>query len=256
MQLLVRLYRRHDSDLIYLRSYGVNISAFFRLCLKNYAEGNHIMYSLPIDKHEQVLNKDTMQVHFRIKDPKVEALLASIPSGFRSSFCKSVVRSSLRFTSIRYCAPSSVVSDKEKQLAASVDVVSLTDDVFNKPVTKEEVQKIKETILKKATPSGAEDNPDPVMSEVKPSAPKSSEKKKKKNFQPSFNDAPVAATPSTASHTEDALGVEDPNSDPMDDNVFGDLFAELAQNQPAPEPQRKKVSTTELLGMFGNLMDQ
>lgn len=91
----VRIYRRHDADLIMLKSYGVNISKMMRLALENYVAGQRIKFRLPDSHACDISNCSMLRYRLNIQNPEVIKLLKSIKHGYRNQFCKALLRDML-----------------------------------------------------------------------------------------------------------------------------------------------------------------
>lgn len=88
----IRIYRRHDADLIMLKSYGVNISKMMRLALENYVEGERIKFRLPSAQSCDISKCSMLRYRLNIKNPKVIQMLKSVKRGYRNQFCKALLR--------------------------------------------------------------------------------------------------------------------------------------------------------------------
>ena len=88
----IRIYRRHDADLIMLKSYGISIPKMMRLALENYVEGERIKFPLP-DAHPCDISKCSMlRYRLNVTNPKIIKLLKSVKKGYRNQFCKTLLR--------------------------------------------------------------------------------------------------------------------------------------------------------------------
>lgn len=88
----IRIYRRHDADLIMLKSYGVNISKMMRLALENYVEGERIKFRLPSSQSCDISKCSMLRYRLNVKNPKVIQLLKQVKRGYRNQFCKALLR--------------------------------------------------------------------------------------------------------------------------------------------------------------------
>jgi hypothetical protein len=91
----VRIYRRHDADLIMLKSYGVSISRMMRLALENYVAGQRIKLCLPDSHACDISDCSMLRYRLNIQNPEVIKLLKSIKHGYRNQFCKALLRDML-----------------------------------------------------------------------------------------------------------------------------------------------------------------
>lgn len=114
----IRIYRRHDADLISLLGYQVNISKMMRLALENYVAGERIKFRLPQAKAFNLKDKTMFRYRLNIKNPKVIALLKSVKKGYRNQFCKALLRDMLD------AVPLSVYLDKPALIRAESERLS------------------------------------------------------------------------------------------------------------------------------------
>lgn len=91
----LRMYKRHDADLIMLKGHGVSISKLLVRALDDYTEGKRVKYRLPPPIEAHVNRASTVRYHVKITNPDAEKLLKSIHRGYRNQFCKMLIRDAL-----------------------------------------------------------------------------------------------------------------------------------------------------------------
>ena len=95
MQVEIRIYRRHDADLMMLKSYSVNVPKMMKEVLNNYVEGKKIKYSLPGSQECPIDNLSMLRYRLTVTNLDVIALLKRLKHGYRNQFCKMLLRDAL-----------------------------------------------------------------------------------------------------------------------------------------------------------------
>ena len=91
----IRIYRRHDADIMMLRNSGINITALMKEVLENYAEGKKVRYEITTSQPCDLTNHSMLRYRLNIKNPEVIKVLKGIKQGYRNQFCKMLLRDSL-----------------------------------------------------------------------------------------------------------------------------------------------------------------
>ena len=113
MRQVLRIYLRHDFDLIGLRMQGVSLAKLAKTALEAYANGKRIHIFLDSVKEtddkevgsilqKESWNKDkkekiaaTFKCEFTTHDPNAERLLKNIKKNYRNQFVKTLIRNTL-----------------------------------------------------------------------------------------------------------------------------------------------------------------
>lgn len=94
MKVDIYIYKRFDTDLLALHDAGYSISKMIKEALEAYAGGHPCFFFLdemvPINLNE----KKSVRMRIKVEDPQAVALLQNLKHGFRSNFCKQVLRNS------------------------------------------------------------------------------------------------------------------------------------------------------------------
>lgn len=97
MYVEVRIYKRFDTDLLALHTSGFSVRTMMKDALVAYATGKpyhvNIEEMIPFDLND----KATVRVRLLVSEhiPEVKALLQTIKKGYRSNFCKQLLRNAL-----------------------------------------------------------------------------------------------------------------------------------------------------------------
>ena len=113
MRQVLRVYLRHDYDLIGLRMQGVSLAKLAKIALEAYANGKRMHIFLDSVKKTNdtevgsILQKEswnkkddkkmaaTFKCEFTTHDPNAERLLSNIKKGYRNQFVKTLIRNTL-----------------------------------------------------------------------------------------------------------------------------------------------------------------
>lgn len=95
MYVELRMYKRHDADLIMLKGQGVSIHKLLLAALDNYVQGVRIKYRIPKPESMDPNHVQTIRYHVNVRNPEAEKLLKSIRRGYRNQFCKMLLRDAL-----------------------------------------------------------------------------------------------------------------------------------------------------------------
>lgn len=189
MYVEIRLYRRHDADLMMLKSYGVNIAKLMKICLDNYVEGKRIKFSLPGAQECPVKNTSMLRYHLNVTNPKAVALLKSLKGGYRNQFCKMLLRDSLDAEPLGvYFVRDIDIESEGKRLSSQVENLGvigklghtesheeLKDKILSrgdreKTNTEEAVKEKQDDAVPAETVTAPKDEPVQHAAEMKPSA--------------------------------------------------------------------------------------
>lgn len=97
MKVEIRFYSQFDTDLVALAQAGYNITEMTKQAVISLAHGTPVRYVIPSTSPFNPKNKKTIHTCFSIPDSDYAtlALLKNVTPGFRTSFCKTVLRNSL-----------------------------------------------------------------------------------------------------------------------------------------------------------------
>ena len=97
MNVEIRIYKRYDTDLLSLHDAGYSVTKMMAEAVSAYANG--LPYHLYIDELVPFDMNDKKSVRLRLKfkdsDKNVAALIRNVKHGYRSNFCKQVLRNAL-----------------------------------------------------------------------------------------------------------------------------------------------------------------
>ena len=95
MRIEIRIYKRHDLDLMHIHDLNISLAALFKHSLTNYAHGREVRYFLPYIENYSPSDKKSFHLRFNITDPETLIFLNNIKPMQRNSFCKTLLRNSL-----------------------------------------------------------------------------------------------------------------------------------------------------------------
>lgn len=101
---IMRLYRAHDMDLLYLyKNPHFNFHKFLYRCLENYfLEDKPFMASLPVGRDDIAEPKLITPINVSIKNDDIIKGLSKIDEGKRNTFIKTLMRSYIAFPNFSY----------------------------------------------------------------------------------------------------------------------------------------------------------
>ena len=122
MRIRIVLNKLRDRDLILL-SYRYNISEIFKIAITAIAYGKNIKLISNESYRETKEELHSQRISFTINDPIVSAFLKQLNSGYRSTYCKIVVRQALSglYLESFFCSPMatknlSLLSDEKEHI--------------------------------------------------------------------------------------------------------------------------------------------
>lgn len=143
----IRIYRRHDADLMMLRSYGANISKLMRMALDNFADGRRIKIRLP-DAHFHDMSGCTMlRYRLNIQNPKVVNLLKQIKKGYRNQFCKALLRDSLDCEPLGVYMETSLIEQENSRVLSEAELLENNiTNIFSKRKSTKNVKQVVDSV--------------------------------------------------------------------------------------------------------------
>lgn len=100
MEFEVKFYRLHDLDIVGLRDLGYPIQAMLKKALIGYANGSPVHYIVNEPNAMTLTGAKSFRVKINMKDEATIAMLRTIRSRQRNSFCKALLRNSLMHQSL------------------------------------------------------------------------------------------------------------------------------------------------------------
>lgn len=142
----IRIYRRHDADIMMLKSYGVNISKLMKAVLENYVIGKRVKYQLPGSQVCDISQCTMLRYRLNIKNPDVISLLKNIKKGYRNQFCKALVRDSLEAEPLGvFFEDKDYIDDESKRLQNASENTEINLDNKKTEKTKKDDSKTQKT---------------------------------------------------------------------------------------------------------------
>lgn len=170
MKVYMRLYTRHDKDLIAIHASGVNLGKCLQIVLQAYARGRTVRLNLAVPPARDVSSavaSDARYLYIRvsIQDEPSIAVLRAIRNKCRNAFCKTLLRNSIAFPSYAmfFASPSDASCEEQRCRQAAADgmrtgVLISSDDLITvtdgKAESRSEASGRKKTIPAKPAVSG------------------------------------------------------------------------------------------------------
>ena len=143
MQVEIRLYKRHDLDLIMLHRHGVPLLSIFKNALCAYADGK--MYKAHYEPCTEPIKPSAVQmirIKPSIKEEKEKEVIKNVRAGYRCQFCKALIRSASQEEPLNlYFSNFAYKEQMEKQFAK--DGLLIDEEVKNKKKKEEKPKKEK-----------------------------------------------------------------------------------------------------------------
>lgn len=95
MNVDVYIYKRFDTDLLALYDAGYSISSMIKESLIAYANKKPCFFFIDEMIEFNLNDKRSVRIRFKINDANTEKLLKNIKKGFKSNFCKQILRNAL-----------------------------------------------------------------------------------------------------------------------------------------------------------------
>lgn len=95
MNVDIYIYKRFDTDLLALYDAGYSLSAMTKEALISYANKKPCFFFVDEVVEFSLNDKKSVRIRFKINDKKAEELLSNIKKGFKSNFCKQILRNAL-----------------------------------------------------------------------------------------------------------------------------------------------------------------
>lgn len=128
MKVYMRLYTRHDKDLIAIHASGVNLGKCLQTVLQAYARGRTVRLDLAVPPARDVSSavaSDARYLYIRvsIQDEPSIAVLKTVRNKCRNAFCKTLLRNSIAFPSYSmfFASPSDASREEERCRQAAAD---------------------------------------------------------------------------------------------------------------------------------------
>lgn len=133
MRIEIRIYKRHDLDLMHIHDLNISLAALFKHSLTNYAHGKEVRYFLPYIENYSPTDKKSFHLRFNITDPETLMFLNNIKPMQRNSFCKTLLRNSLiRQDMSAFLKDISMEQDFINQIQLNSNVLILTPNTSYK----------------------------------------------------------------------------------------------------------------------------
>lgn len=150
----IRLYRRHDLDLIMLRAYGLSVTKLMRLALLNYVDGERIKFKLPDSRSYNISEVTCARYRLTVSDTRIINLLENIKSGYRNQFCKQLLRDALDTAPLGAYLSDAYIQKETDRMKSDAQVMPLSVSskrTGKRENTSEKVQKKLEKIAQEET---------------------------------------------------------------------------------------------------------
>ncbi len=141
MILKLRVYRRHDIDLMaLLANTSFDFASAVKECLKEYVRGTSAVIKLPNEKNfSKAVNYSVVQIHIKLSesfDSDIIEFVNSLPKGTRNCFIKALLRNSLEAPYIdAFYADLTFKGKRIKDVGetSSEDVEKIVKEIINSP---------------------------------------------------------------------------------------------------------------------------
>ena len=154
MLIEIRIYRRHDADLMMLKAYGVNIPKFINEVLVNYVDGKRIKYRLPNAMPCSVADVSMLRCRVKVTDQRVITLIHNIKDGYRNQFCKMLLRDAMDSEALGvYLSKQIDITQEDTRIRQPVHE---TQPIKIRKKAADNWKQVRDRYIKKATVSGDE----------------------------------------------------------------------------------------------------
>lgn len=271
MKATVRIYRRHDADLLQLKAGGISVGRLMNKALAAYAAGTPMKAVPPVIRPRAIESYPAaLRFTLTVSDPASIRVLRQIRPGYRCAFLKMLVRSVLaeQTLSCFFNDPAIIRKDDNRFTSADASIPRLSPE---RKLTKEEIikdaEEAEEQIFRKrrakasARPvSGTGNNKDisAIIKDQKKESRTELPDRKANNAVPSEDkstDKPAASRPETPSSpvTSGTPVANVPVMPPFgeeDDDPFGSL------ESPEEKQEKRKQATKDALSLFDQMLEE